>query len=100
MKTWRKLLAAGAAAAMLLTGCSSGTDSGSSSGGDSGSADGSKGSVYYLNFKPEQDEAWQNLAKKYTEETGVDVKVVTAASGNYETTLMSEMGKSGAPTLF
>ena len=55
MKTWRKLLAAGAAAAMLLTGCSSGTDSGSSSGGDSGSADGSKGSVYYLNFKPEQD---------------------------------------------
>ncbi|WP_348664876.1 ABC transporter substrate-binding protein [Dubosiella newyorkensis] len=100
MKTWRKLLATGAAAAMLLTGCSSGTDSGSSSGGDSGSADGSKGSVYYLNFKPEQDEAWQNLAKKYTEETGVDVKVVTAASGNYETTLMSEMGKSGAPTLF
>ena len=89
MKTWRKLLATGAAAAMLLTGCSSGTDSGSSSGGDSGSADGSKGSVYYLNFKPEQDEAWQNLAKKYTEETGVDVKVVTAASGNYETTLMS-----------
>ena len=28
-------------------------------------------SVYYLNFKPEQDEAWQNLAKAYTEETGV-----------------------------
>ena len=61
---------------------------------------GSKGSVYYLNFKPEQDEAWQNLAKKYTEEKGVDVKVVTAASGQYETTLMSEMGKSSAPTLF
>ena len=58
------------------------------------------GSVYYLNFKPEQDEAWQNLAKAYTEETGVDVTVVTAASGQYETTLMSEMGKSSAPTLF
>ena len=58
------------------------------------------GSVYYLNFKPEQDEAWQNLAKAYTEETGVEVTVVTAASGQYETTLMSEMGKSSAPTLF
>ncbi len=59
-----------------------------------------KGSVYYLNFKPEQDEAWQNLAKAYTEATGVEVTVVTAASGQYETTLMSEMGKSSAPTLF
>ena len=58
------------------------------------------GAVYYLNFKPEQDEQWQELAKAYTEETGVPVTVVTAASGNYETTLMSEMGKSGAPTLF
>ena len=58
------------------------------------------GKVYYLNFKPEQDEAWQALAKKYTEETGVPVTVVTAASGNYETTLMAEMGKSDAPTLF
>ena len=24
------------------------------------------GSVYYLNFKPEADEAWQALAKTYT----------------------------------
>ena len=58
------------------------------------------GSVYYLNFKPEQDQQWQDLAKAYTEETGVPVTVVTAASGEYETTLMSEMGKSSAPTLF
>ena len=56
--------------------------------------------VYYLNFKPEADEAWQNLATAYTEETGVPVTVVTAASGEYETTLMSEMAKSDAPTLF
>lgn len=94
MKKWQTMLSAGMAATMLLAGC------GSSSDGESSGSDGSKGSVYYLNFKPEQDEAWQNLAKKYTEEKGVDVKVVTAASGNYETTLMSEMGKSGAPTLF
>ena len=59
-----------------------------------------EGSVYYLNFKPEQDQQWQDLAKVYTEKTGVPVTVVTAASGEYETTLMSEMGKSSAPTLF
>jgi len=58
------------------------------------------GSVYYLNFKPEADQAWQDLAAAYKEETGVDVTVVTAASGQYETTLMSEMAKSDAPTLF
>ncbi len=59
-----------------------------------------EGTVYYLNFKPEQDEQWQELAAVYTEETGVPVTVVTAASGEYETTLMAEMGKSDAPTLF
>ena len=58
------------------------------------------GSVYYLNFKPEQDEAWQNLAAAYTAETGVPVTVLTAASGTYEETLMAEMAKSEAPTLF
>ncbi|MCR4740077.1 MAG: ABC transporter substrate-binding protein [Lachnospiraceae bacterium] len=58
------------------------------------------GKVYYLNFKPEADEQWQALAKAYTEETGVPVTVVTAASGEYETTLMSEIAKSDAPTLF
>ena len=58
------------------------------------------GSVYYLNFKPEQNDAWQNLAKAYTAETGVPVTVVTAASGTYEQTLMSEIAKSTPPTLF
>ena len=58
------------------------------------------GAVYYLNFKPEQDAAWQALAAAYTEATGVPVTVVTAASGEYETTLMAEMGKAEAPTLF
>ena len=58
------------------------------------------GSVYYLNFKPEADEAWQALAETYTEQTGVPVTVVTAASGTYEQTLTSEMDKSEAPTMF
>jgi len=58
------------------------------------------GSVYWLNFKPELDEDAQALAAKYTEATGVPVKVITAASGSYNQTLNNEMGKSGAPTLF
>ena len=60
----------------------------------------SMGSVYWLNFKPEADEALQGIAKTYEKENGVKVKVVTAASGNYNSTLTSEMGKSAAPTLF
>ena len=59
-----------------------------------------EGSVYWLNFKPESDEALQEIAAKYTEETGVPVKVVTAASGTYSETLTAEMDKSSAPTLF
>ena len=58
------------------------------------------GSVYYLNFKPESDAAWQALAEEYTAETGVEVKVVTAASGTYSETLTAEMDKSSMPTLF
>lgn len=68
------------------------------SNGDSGKE--AKGSVYWLNFKPEADEALQDIAKTYKDETGVEVKVVTAASGTYEQTLTSEMEKSDAPTLF
>lgn len=51
------------------------------------------GKVYYLNFKPEADAAWQELAKTYTEKTGVQVTVVTAASGTYSQTLTAEMDK-------
>ncbi len=58
------------------------------------------GKVYYLNFKPEQADDWVELAKQYTEETGVPVTVETAASGTYEQTLKSEMAKKDAPTLF
>ncbi len=60
-----------------------------------------KGSVYWLNFKPEAKEALEALAKTYTEQTGVEVKIVTAASGQYESTLTAEMDKGkDAPTLF
>jgi raffinose/stachyose/melibiose transport system substrate-binding protein len=65
-----------------------------------GCAGGETGRVYWLNFKPESDKVLQEIAKMYTEETGVEVKVVTAASGTYESTLISEMDKEEAPTLF
>ena len=58
------------------------------------------GSVYYLNFKPEANDAWQALAKTYTEKTGVPVTVVTAASGTYDQVLTAEMDKDAAPTMF
>ncbi|NTV79357.1 MAG: extracellular solute-binding protein, partial [Clostridiales bacterium] len=85
----KKLLSAVLSVAMvasLLMGC--------------GSKDDEKGEVYFLNFKPEVDQVWQDIAKAYTEETGVAVKVVTAASGTYEETLKSEVAKTDAPTLF
>ena len=64
----------------------------------SASADGGK--VYYLNFAPEVADQWEALAEQYSEETGTEVQVVTAASGTYESTLKSEMDKDEAPTLF
>ncbi len=93
----KKVLSIVLAAAMiagLTAGC--GSDSGSGKGG----SEEAKGKVYYLNFKPEADEYWQELAETYTDETGVPVTVLTAASGEYEKTLKSEMAKTDAPTLF
>ena len=102
MKKALALVLAGAMA-LSLAACGSTPASGSAPASGSTPASGAStasGKVYYLNFKPEQDQQWQDLAKVYTEQTGVPVTVVTAASGNYETTLMAEMGKSDAPTLF
>ena len=77
---------------VALTGCTSSSDDQAS--------DNSQGSVYYLNFKPESEEQWKKIAEDYEKETGVKVKVVTAASGTYEQTLKSEVAKKDAPTLF
>ena len=70
----------------FLTGCGSKTEE--------------EGSVYYLNFKPEVAGVWEEIAQVYTEETGVEVKINTAASGNYEKILKSEMAKREVPSLF
>lgn len=77
---------------VALTGCTSSSDDQAS--------DNSQGSVYYLNFKPESEAQWKKIAEDYEKETGVKVKVVTAASGTYEQTLKSEVAKKDAPTLF
>jgi carbohydrate ABC transporter substrate-binding protein, CUT1 family (TC 3.A.1.1.-) len=56
----RKVVSAMLVAAMatgMVAGCGSSSDSKS----DKKDA---KGKVYYLNFKPEQDEQWQDLAKR------------------------------------
>ena len=68
--------------------------------GGNGGSDSDEGQVYFLNFKPEVSEVWEQIAEEYTEETGVEVKVQTAASGTYEQQLKSEMAKKDAPTLF
>jgi raffinose/stachyose/melibiose transport system substrate-binding protein len=107
-KRWFALVLAVVMAASLLAGCGSSGSSGSTAGSAAASASAAAGSsakaasgkVYYLNFKPEQDKQWQDLAAKYTQETGVPVTVVTAAQGEYENTLTAEMAKTDAPTLF
>lgn len=109
MKDLKKGIALAMAASLTLCACAGcgDTDTTSQSGGDTGTAESqvaatnsSDGKVYYLNFKPEQADAWSDLAATYTEQTGVPVTVVTAASGEYESTLKAEMAKSEAPTLF
>ena len=91
MKKVTATMLAAVMAAGMLTGCGGS--------GESAKKD-DEPSVYYLNFKPEVAEVWETLAEKYTEETGVKVKVKTAASGQYEQTLKSEIAKTDAPTLF
>ena len=56
--------------------------------------------IYFLNFKPEIADVYKKIAEDYEEETGVKVKVETAASGTYEQTLKSEIAKKDAPTIF
>jgi raffinose/stachyose/melibiose transport system substrate-binding protein len=104
----------------LVTGCGRQDDNNGSTGGNTSQGDnvssgeqsstgnsaqgsgatGKTGSVYYLSFKPEIDAVWKRLAADYEKETGVPVKVVTAANNTYEQTLMSEIANKEAPTLF
>ncbi|MFC6333590.1 ABC transporter substrate-binding protein [Paenibacillus septentrionalis] len=72
---------------------------GNNNNGGSGASGGGE-SIYFLNFKPEIASVYEQIAKDYEAETGVKVKVVTAAAGTYETRLKSEIAKSDPPTIF
>ena len=88
MKRFLSLLLSAGFISAALTGCGNNTGTEQA------------GKVYYLNFKPEVEDQWKEIAKTYTEETGVEVKVQTAASGTYEEVLKSEIAKSDAVTMF
>lgn len=98
-KSTFKRIAALSLAGLMTASCLAGCGKDATS-GDKPADDAKKGSVYWLNFKPEADEALQTVAKTYKDETGVDVKIVTAAQGTYSQTLTTEMDKTDAPTLF
>lgn len=92
----KKLLCAVLAAAMVSTmfaGCAG-------KAADSTKTTAAAKEIYFLNFKPEIADQYKEIATEYEKETGVKVKVVTAASGTYETTLKSEIAKTDAPTIF
>ncbi len=95
----KKLLTILLSALMMVSLVACSSEETTTDGGDSTTSEAS-GKVYYLNFKPEQDAQWQELAEIYTAETGVPVTVLTAAAGTYESTLKSEIAKTDAPTLF
>ena len=78
----------------VVTGCNN-TKSPQSEGAEEAAKE-----IYFLNFKPEIAEVYNEIAKDYEAEKGVKVNVVTAAAGTYEQTLKSEIGKDEAPTIF
>lgn len=111
MKKLKKLMAvtlSALLAASALTACKASDDesnssskkSNSSSSSDVDSKTNSDEEIYFLNFKPEIAEIYEEIAEVYKEETGVTVKVNTAASGTYEQTLKSEIAKTDAPVIF
>lgn len=90
------LLVIGTMVGSMLAGC------GNSSSDESAKGDGeSGGKVYLMNFKPEDAETFENeVMPKFTEETGIEAVVMTAAANTYGSSLKAEMAKADAPTLF
>lgn len=104
MGKFSKILALGMAGCMLasaLAGCNGGGGGASSTASGASSQNDTKvKEIYFLNFKPEIAEKYDAIAKQYEQETGVKVKIDTAASGEYEKKLTSEIAKSNPPTIF
>ncbi|CAM3392249.1 ABC transporter substrate-binding protein [Marinicrinis lubricantis] len=91
MKKLASVMLAAIMITVIAAACGNNSEGDSASGGKE---------IYFLNFKPEIAQVYEQIAEDYEAETGVKVKVVTAASGTYETTLKSEIAKSNAPTIF
>ncbi len=90
------------ASAVALTGCE-GEDAGTDTKLDSSSKidTSTVEEIYYLNFKPEISDKYEAIAAEYEKQTGIKVKVQTAASGEYEKTLSTQMGNPDtAPSIF
>ena len=97
----KKLLAtvlASALACGTLAGCG-GTAETSGSAGDSSKGNGKTVKVFQL--KVEINDALQNLAKKYEEETGVKVDITSVGGGaDYGASLKAEFAKGTEPDIF
>lgn len=65
--------------------------------GSSDSGSDAKGKVYYLNYKPEINDAWKALAKKYTEKTGVEVRCVRHVPADAEVRVRQVRGPDFVP---
>ena len=60
-----------------------------------------KSEVYYLNYKAVAADIYTDeVAPAFEEETGISLKVVTAASNQYGQTLVSELAKNDPPDIF
>lgn len=56
--------------------------------------------IYFLSCKPEVKSVWEEVSAAYEKETGIKLKVLTAADGNHERTLKAELAKKDYPTMF
>lgn len=93
--------------AVALAGCGSSSSTAGSKATEAAKADVAKegasdftGTIRWLNYKPEIADQLVEVAKAYTDETGVNVQIETAASNTYEQTLTARMDSSDAPTIF
>ena len=93
--------------AVALAGCGSSSSTAGSKATEAAKADAVQtgasdftGTIRWLNYKPEIADQLVEVAKAYTDETGVNVQIETAASNTYEQTLTARMDGSDTPTIF
>jgi raffinose/stachyose/melibiose transport system substrate-binding protein len=83
-----------ALAALVLTACSTASDS-----GGSGSGGGAKSFSFTFPTATNTESPYETLAKKYTEETGVAIEVRKLPNDSYGTTLRTQVQGGNAPDL-